>query len=323
MKVLLTSKLPGNPVDILLNNGIEVIVYDKKHAITKADFIKLAKDVDGVLPVFNDKVDAEIIDAMEKCKIIANYAVGFNNINVEHANKKGIVVTNTPEVLTDSTADLAMGLVLACARRMAEGGRFMHANKFHTWTVSTLLGSELRNKNFAILGAGRIGYATAERAKAFGCNILYFSNHRNEALEEKTGAVKMPLKSLLKKADIVSLHLPLNPKSVNILNKEMLSLLKPTAIVINTARGNVLDEKELIKLLREKKILYAGFDVYENEPEINPDLLTLDNVILMPHVGSATVESRDAMSKLAAENIVAVLKGEEPLTPVILKKRKK
>jgi len=323
MKVLITSDLPGNAVEILLKNGIEVIVYDKKKAITKAEFIKLSKDVDGVLSLFNDKVDKDIIVAMEKCKVIANYAVGYNNIDVEYANKKGIIVTNTPDAVTDSTADIAMTLVLACARRVPECEKFMRADKFHTWGPKTLLGYELRNKNFGIIGAGRIGAAVAERAKAFGCNILYYSNHKNEELEKKTGAKKLPLKTLLKASDIVSLHVPLTPKTEYMINEEMLGLLKNTAIFINTARGNVVDEKALIKILREKKIFMAGFDVYENEPNINKDILKLDNVVLCPHIGSATVESRNAMAKLAAENLVAVLKGRAPITPVILSKKKK
>ena len=323
MKVLLTNDLPGNPVDILLKNGIEVVMFDKKRAITKPEFIKLVKDVDGVLPLFNDKVDKDIIDAMNNCKIIANFAVGYNNIDVEYAHKKGIIVTNTPDVLTDSTADIAMTLVLACARRVPEGEKFMRSNKFHTWGPRTLLGYELRNKNFGIVGAGRIGSAVAERAKAFGCNILYYSNHKNEELEKKTGAKKLPLKALLKTSDIVSLHVPLTPKTDHMLNKEMLGLLKSTAILINTARGNVIDEKALINILKEKKIFMAGLDVYENEPNINKDLFKLDNVVLSPHIGSATVESRNAMAKLAAENIVAVLKGKGPITPVTIAKKKK
>lgn len=321
MKVLITRSLPGNAVELLLKNGIEVVVYDKDNALPKNIFVKAIKDVDGIISLLNDKIDKEIIDAMPACKVIANYAVGFNNIDVEYAAKKGIIVTNTPDVLTDSTADIAFSLVLACARHIVEGEKIVRNKKFTGWKPGLLLGYELKNKNFGILGAGRIGSAVALRAKAFGCNILYYSNNKNGKLEKNTGAKKLSLKNILKSSDIISVHLPLTPKTDKLIDKEMLGLLKPTAIVVNTARGEVFDEKELIKLLKDKKIFSAGFDVYENEPKLNPQLYKLNNVVLLPHIGSATVEARSAMAKLAAENVIAVLKGKKALTPVVLKKK--
>jgi len=322
MKVLITGNLPGHAVDMLLKNGIEVVVFEKNKAITQQELIKLGKDADGLICLLSNKIDKAVIDAMPNCKVIANYAVGFNNIDVEYANKKSITVTYTPDVLTDSTADIAFSLVLACARRINESEKFVRAKKFKGWQPDLFLGYELKNKNFAILGAGRIGTAVAKRAKAFGCNILYFSSHANTELEKTTGAQKLPLKSIVKKADIISLHLPLTPKTNNILNKELLSLLKPSAIVVNTARGQVLDEKFLIKQLKENKIFAAGFDVYENEPAINPDLYKLNNVVLLPHIGSGTIEARTAMAHLCAENAIAVLKGKPAVTPVPVKKKK-
>jgi glyoxylate reductase len=316
MKVFITGDLPGNAVDLLLKNKIEVVVFDKDRALTKEEFVKYAKDADGVISLLRDKIDSEIIDSMPNCKVIANYAVGFNNIDVAYAKKKKIVVVNTPDVLTDSTADIAMSLVLACARRIPEGEKIVRNKKFKGWGPKLLLGYELRNKNFGILGAGRIGAATALRAKAFGCNILYYSNHQNLKLEKATGAIKMPLKTLIKNSDVISIHLPLTAKTNNLLNEGILKLLKPSAILINTARGEVVDEKVLIQMLKEKKIFSAGFDVYQNEPNINPELFKLDNVVLLPHIGSATVEARTEMADLSAKNVIAVLSGKKAITPV-------
>jgi glyoxylate reductase len=235
---------------------------------------------------------------------------------VNYAKSKGIIVTNTPNVLTESTAEITLALALACTRRLPEGQEIMINNKFKGWSPKLLLGIELSGKYFGIIGAGRIGTAAAIRAKAFGTKILYCSNHKNEYLESKTGAKKVSLFRLLSLSDVISLHLPLTPKSYHLLNKENLILLKPTAVLINTARGEIIDEKELIKILKSNKIFAAGFDVYENEPNINPDLLKLKNVVLLPHVGSGTFEARNKMAELAAQNVIAVLSGRKALTPV-------
>ena len=245
-----------------------------------------------------------------------NYAVGYNNIDIDYAKSKGIVVTNTPDVLTESTAEITIALTLACSRRLPEGQELMRNNKFKGWGPKLLLGIELSGKYFGIIGAGRIGTAAAIRANAFGTKILYCSNHKNEILESLTGAKKVTLSKLLSSSDIISLHLPLTSKSFHLLKKVNLKLLKPTAILINTARGEIVDEKELIKILRSNKIFAAGFDVYENEPNINPELLKLKNVVLLPHVGSGTFEARNKMAELAAQNVIAVLSGRKPITPV-------
>ncbi|MFO7525208.1 MAG: D-glycerate dehydrogenase, partial [Ignavibacteriaceae bacterium] len=278
--------------------------------------IEEVKKCAGLISLLTDKIDKEVIDSMQNCRVVANYAVGFNNIDIVFAKRKGIVVTNTPDVLTNSTADLAMALTLACARRFVEGEELMRLNKFSGWHPMLLRGMELKDKNFGILGAGRIGAATAIRASAFGCKILYYSNSRNEILEQKTGANKVSLNTLLKKSDIISIHLPLNSKTNKLLSKEKLELLKSSSILINTARGEIVDEKYLVKMLESGKIFAAGFDVYENEPNFNLKLLKLKNVVLLPHLGSATIESRNAMSLLAAKNIDAVLSGRKPITPV-------
>lgn len=315
MVVLVTSKVPEIGIQ-LLQKKYDVKIYSKRNPILRKALIKDLKKCAGLISLLTDKIDKEIIDSMQNCKVIANYAVGYNNIDVVYAKSKGIVVTNTPDVLTDSTADLAMALTLTCARRFVEGEEMIRQKKFAGWHPMLLRGMELKNKNFGILGAGRIGTATAIRAATFGCSILYYSNYRNDILEQKTGAKKVSLKTLLKKSDIISIHLPLNSKTNNLLSKEKLELLKSSSILINTARGEIVDEKYLVKMLESGRIFAAGFDVYENEPNVNPKLLKLKNVVLLPHLGSATIESRNAMSLLAAKNIDAVLSGRKPITPV-------
>jgi glyoxylate reductase len=266
--------------------------------------------------MLSDKIDKEAVDSMKNCKVIANYSVGFNNIYVDYAKSKGIVVTNTPDVLTDSTADLTIALVLACARKISESEKLVRDKKFVGWKPKLFLGMELRNKYFGILGAGRIGTEVAKRAHSFGCKISYYSNSKNTFLESELKAKKMSLNSILNKSDIISLHLPLNKNSYNLLNEERLKLLKSSAILINTARGEILDEPYLIKMLKQNKIASAGFDVYQNEPNLNKKFYKLKNVVLLPHIGSATVEARNNMSLLAAKNVIAVLSGKRAITPV-------
>jgi glyoxylate reductase len=253
---------------------------------------------------------------MSNCKIIANYAVGYNNIDIEYAKKKNIVVTNTPDVLTDSTADLTMALVLACARRLSEGERLIQAYEYKGWKPKLLLGTELKGKTFGILGAGRIGTAVAVRAAGFGVKILYSDKSQNYRIEKTTGAKKVTIETLLKKSDFISVHLPLNKNTFHFLNKNRLGLMKPESILINTSRGEVMDEKALIRILKEDKIKSVGLDVFENEPEVNPELLKFNNVVILPHLGSATIETRNSMAELAAKNVVSVLKGKSPITPV-------
>jgi glyoxylate reductase len=316
MEIFFTREIPVIAEILFKNKGFKTKVYKKDNPITKNLLIKNIQNSDGLISLLSDKIDKTIIDAMPKCRVIANYAVGYNNIDVDYAKSKGIIVTNTPDVLTESTAEITLALTLACSRRLPEGQEMMKNNKFKGWSPKLLLGIELSGKYFGIIGAGRIGTAAAIRAKAFGTKILYCSNHRNEILESVTGAKKVSLSGLLSLSDVISLHLPLTLASYHILNKDNLKLLKPTAILINTARGEIIDEKELIKILKSKKIFAAGFDVYENEPNINPDLLKLKNVVLLPHVGSGTFEARNKMAELAAQNVIAVLSGRKAITPV-------
>lgn len=315
-KVFITYKIPEAGINLLRKNGFSVEVYSKENLITRQELIRNVKDADALISLLTDKIDREIIDKMERCRIIANYAVGFNNIDIDYARNKGIIVTNTPDVLTDSTADLTMTLVLACARRLNEGERIMRQKQFKGWRPELLLGYELKDKIFGIIGMGRIGLAVARRAFAFGCRIIYYSNNKKSEAEKLFNAKKVSLKTLMKSSDIISLHIPLNNKTKTLINSDYLNLMKKTAIFINTARGEVIDENHLISLLKKKKIFAAGFDVYKNEPDINPELVKLDNVVLLPHIGSATVEARSAMAELAAKNVIAVLTGKKPITPV-------
>lgn len=315
-KVFITYQIPDIGIELLRKKGFEVKVYSKEKLISRQELIKNVKDADAVISLLTDKIDKDVIDQMKRCKIIANFAVGFNNIDIDYARRKNIIVTNTPDVLTDSTADLAMTLVLACSRRLNEGEKMVRQRKFKGWRPKLLLGYELKDKIFGIIGMGRIGFAVAKRAYAFGCRIIYYSNKKNPDAENLLNAKKVSLTSLMKNSDIISLHVPLTNKTKNLINSEMLDLMKGNAIFINTARGEVVDEKYLIEILRKRKIFSAGFDVYENEPDINPELLKLDNVVLLPHIGSATHEARNAMSELAAKNVIAVLSGKNPLTPV-------
>jgi glyoxylate reductase len=316
MKVAFTRKIPDIAENLLKQEGYEVVVFESDKPIDKKQLIKIGKDADAIISLLTDKIDKEIIDSLEKCKVIANYAVGFNNIDVEYAKSKGIVVTNTPDILTDSTADLAAGLVLACCRNFHTGEKMMRNREFTGWKPQLLLGIQLSGKRVGIIGAGRIGQATAKRLKAFGTEIVYYNRSRKEQFEKETGAQKVEINELLKTSDIISLHLPLNEETHHLLNKERLALLKPKAVLVNTARGEAVDEKALIELLKEKKIFAAGFDVYEGEPNVNEQLYDLDNVFILPHLGSATFEARGEMAELCAQNVIKVLSGESPLTSV-------
>ncbi|MBK8945909.1 MAG: D-glycerate dehydrogenase [Ignavibacteriae bacterium] len=316
MKVVTTKKLPSIAKELLLKNNIIVKEFSSNRNLTRTELIKFCKDADGIISVLSDKFDQEIIDQLPKCKIIANYAVGFNNIDICYAKQKGIVVTNTPDVLTDATAEIAVSLILTCSRKIIEAENFVRMKKFKGWEPQLFLGIQLTGKMVGIVGAGRIGQATAKRMKSFGCEILYYSKNKKLDFEKELNANKVSLEKLLKESDIISIHLPLNSETKNLLSKDKLDLLKPTAIVINTARGEIIDEKYLIYLLKNKKIFSAGFDVYENEPKLNKFLFKLNNVVLLPHIGSATLETRNKMAELAANNIINVFNGKNALTPV-------
>ena len=317
MKVFITRDIPRIAYNLLKKNNIGFEVYEKDKSIPHKLLLEKIKNVDGLITLLTEKISKKVIDSMNKCKVIANYAVGYNNIDVEYAKQKNIIVTNTPNVLTESTADLTVALILSCSRRLFEAENLIRKKQFKGWKPKLLLGIELKNKTVGLIGAGRIGMAVGIRVKAFGTNIIYFDSNRNKILEENTAAKKVSLKFLLENSDIISVHLPLNENTYHFLNKENLSQVKKTAIIVNTSRGEIIDEKYLIKMLKKNRIKSAGLDVYENEPGINKELLKMKNVVLLPHIGSATEEARSAMAELAAKNIIGVLKNNKPITPVI------
>ncbi len=316
MKVFITSDIPEVAYKLLKKNRINFDYYKEDRPIPKNILQKKVKDCDALIPLLTEQIDSRLIDQMPNCKVIANYAVGYNNIDIEYAKSKKILVTNTPNVLTESTADLTIALVLACARRLYEAERIVRLQKFKGWKPKMLLGVEMKGKVFGILGAGRIGSAVAARAYSFGTKIIYYDSQKNYDLENGFCAKKVTLNTLLRQSDFISVHLPLNKNTHHFLNKERLNLVKPTAILVNTARGEIIDESFLIKMLKKNKIRSAGFDVYENEPAISKELIKLNNVVLLPHIGSATEEARNGMAELAASNVINVLQGKKPITPV-------
>ena len=316
MRVFITRELPEIAFELLEKNKISYDYYKKDQPIPRKLLLQKVKNCEALISLLTEKIDKEVIDQMTSCRIIANYAVGYNNIDVNYAKKKKIIVTNTPNVLTESTADLTMALILGCARRLVEGEKLLRNGNYKGWKPKLLLGTELKNKIIGVIGAGRIGTAVAIRAKSFGTNIIYFDSNRNTLLEKVTNAKKVSLKNLLMNSDIVSVHLPLNEKTFHYLNWERLKLMKKNSILINTSRGEIIDETDLIRILKNKKSLTVGLDVFENEPNINPDLLKYPNVLVLPHLGSATHEARDGMAELAARNVIKVLHGKPPLSPV-------
>ena len=316
MKVFITRELPEIAFKLLRKNKIPFDYYKQDQPIPRQLLLQKIKNCNALISLLTEKIDKEVIDLMPNCKIIANYAVGYNNIDIDYAKKRKIIVTNTPDVLTESTAELTMALVLACARRINEGEKFLREGKFNGWKPKLLLGMELKDKIFGILGAGRIGSAVARRAKSFGTHVIYVDNKRNQKLEKETGAKKVSLKHLLENSDILSIHLPLNNRTFHYLNQERLNRIKRNSILINTTRGEIIDEKALIRLLKRNRLMAVGLDVFENEPYLNPELLKFSNVLVLPHLGSATHEARNGMAELAARNVINVLNRKPALTPV-------
>jgi len=306
MKVYVTRKLPGKAID-MLKQHFEVEVNPEDRPPSREVLLEKVKDLDALLCLLTDKIDAELMDAAPKLKIVANYAVGYDNIDVEAATERGIVVTNTPGVLTDTTADFTWALLLAAARRVIECDKFTRAGKYKGWSPTLMLGYDVHHKTLGIIGLGRIGYAVAKRARGFEMKILYYDIRRNEKAEKELGAEFAPIERILKEADFITLHVPLTKSTYHLINEESFKLMKPTAILVNASRGPVVDEKALVKALKEKRIAYAALDVYENEPELTPGLAELENVVLAPHAASASIETRSKMGELAAQAIIDVI----------------
>ncbi|TCO68139.1 glyoxylate reductase [Caldanaerobacter subterraneus] len=322
-KVFVTRAIPEEGLELLRKYcEVEVSPYDRM--LTKEELLEKIKDKDAVITQLTDKVDKEFFEAAKNVKIVANYAVGFDNIDLEEATKRGVYITNTPDVLTNATAELAWALLFAAARRVVEADKFMRAGKFQGWAPMLFLGKGVTGKTLGVIGAGRIGQAFAKMAKGFEMKILYNARTPKPEFEKETGAKYVDLDTLLKESDFVSIHLPLTPETRHLIGERELKLMKNSAILINTGRGPVVDEKALVKALKEKWIYAAGLDVYEREPEFEKELAELDNVVMLPHIGSATEEARRDMSVLVAQNIIDVIEGRVSRTLVnkdILNKR--
>jgi len=324
MKVFITRKIPDEGLNLLKKeHEIEVNPHDR--VLTKKEIINGLKGKDGLLCLLTDQIDADIINSEPKLKMIANYAVGVDNIDIKVATKKGIPVSNTPEVLTNATAEMAWALLFSVSRRIVEADNFSRAGKFDGWAPMLMLGQDISEKTLGVVGAGRIGTAFALKSKGFDMKVLYFNRSKNEKLEKELNAKKASLDKLLKESDFVSLHIPLTLSTKHLISEKQLKMMKKNAVLINTSRGPVIDEQALIKALKEKWIFGAGLDVYENEPEIPEELKKLDNVILQPHSASATHSSRSGMAVIAAKNMTAGLKGKIPpncVNPEVFSKNK-
>jgi glyoxylate reductase len=311
MKIFVTRKIPEPGLELLRKeHDIEVFPHDR--VPTKKEIINGLRGKDGLLCLLSDPIDEQVIYSEPNLKMIASYAVGYDNIDVKAAIKRGIPVSNTPGVLTDATAEMAWALLFSAARRIVEADSFTRSGKFIGWEPMLMLGQDVANKTLGIIGAGRIGTVVALKSKGFNMKILYFSGHNNETLDKELNVKKVELNKLLKESDFVSLHVPLTNKTHHLIGEKELKMMKKTAVLINTSRGLVIDEKALVKALKENWIFAAGLDVYEHEPKITKELKKLNNVILQPHSASATVNSRTQMAVMAAENMIAGLNGEIP-----------
>jgi glyoxylate reductase len=296
-----------------LEAACEVDLYTGSTAISREELLRRVAGADAIVCLLTDAIDAAVLDAAgPSLKIVANVAVGYNNIDVPACRARGIAVTNTPDVLTNACADFTWGLILAITRRLGEGERVVRAGAWGGWALDYMLGMELRGKQLGLVGVGRIGGAVAGKAPAFGMTVAYTAR----TAADLPGAVQMPLDRLLATSDVVSLHCPMTPETKHLIDKTALARMKRTAYLINTSRGPVVDEAALAWALTERLIAGAALDVYEKEPEIHPGLMALENVLLIPHLASATTETRTAMADLAASNAIAVLNGHAPLTPV-------
>ncbi len=312
MKVLVTGRLSVD-VMAMLSAEHEVEGSQMDRPMDRAELLARVKDKEGLLCAITDKIDEQLLLHAPGLKMIANYGVGYDNIDLRAVTQRRIPVSNTPGVLTDATADLAFALILGVARRLVEGDRRTRNGDFRFWAPLLFLGRDVSGKTLGIVGMGQIGQAVARRAKGFAMRILYHSRARLQPQEEQElGAEYVALDELLGRADFISLHVPLSEKTRHLISTRELTLMKPTAYLINTSRGPVVDEVALLEVLKEKRIEGAGLDVYEHEPDLTPGLTDLANVILLPHVGSATLETRTKMGILAATNLLAGLRGETP-----------
>jgi glyoxylate reductase len=314
-RVFITQPIPEPGPSLVRAVADRVIANPEDRVLSPEELRAGVAGCDAVLCLLTDVIDESVLEAARGCKVFSNFAVGFNNIDVEAATRFGILVTNTPGVLTDATADLAWALMMSVARRVVEGDRDMRSGRFEGWAPMYLLGGEVFGRTLGLIGPGRIATAVAERASGFRMKLLYHGIEPTERIVELAGS-SVQLEELLAESDFVSVHVPLTPETHHMLDARALALMKPTAYLINTARGPVVDEAALVQALRSGRIAGAGLDVYEEEPRMAPGLADCPNTVLLPHLGSATNAARSAMARIAAENLVAVLEGRMPAFPV-------
>jgi len=316
-RIVVTRRIPEPAIEFLEGAG-DVWVSPHDRPLATDELHAAVAGADGVVTLLHDRVDDAFLDAAgSRLRIVANAAVGYDNIDVRACSRRGVFVSNTPGVLTEATADIAFALILMATRRLGEGERLIRARTPWSWSMFFMLGSGIQGKTLGVVGLGKIGLATARRARAFGMEIAYAGRRRAPAeIETELAARFLPLEELLAQADVVSLHCPLSAETHHLIDAEALGRMKPSAYLVNTTRGPVVDEAALAEALRAGTIAGAGLDVFEREPEVHEALLGLENVVLIPHLGSATVETRTAMGVLAARNVVAVVGGDAPVTPV-------
>ncbi len=310
--VLVTKRIFPEALAYLQQHA-DVEYHDSQQSYAPAELLTRLKDKDGAVAQLTDHFTAEVLDQLPKLRVIANVAVGFDNIDVEAATKRKVLVTNTPGVLTDTTADFAFTLLMAAARRVAEADRFLRAGRWREWSVDLLCGHDIHGSTLGLIGMGRIGQSVARRARGFDMRVLYHDAIRQDSQSEKDLGVEfVPLETLLRESDFVSVHVPLLPETEKLIGAGELAQMKKTAILVNTSRGPVIDERALAEALANGTIAAAGLDVFEREPEVEPKLLTLENVVLAPHIASGSVETRKKMCLMAAENAIAALEGRRP-----------
>jgi glyoxylate reductase len=310
-RIVVSRNLPESALRALRESGADVWVSSEDRALSAEELHEAARGADAIVTLLHDRVDDALLTAAgDQLRVVANVAVGYDNVDLEAARSHGVTITNTPAVLTDATADLAMALMLAITRRIGEGERRIRSGEPWAWSIDFMLGRGLRGKTLGIVGYGEIGRATAARARAFGMEVVYTKRSRGEE------AGQVELGELLDRSHVVSLHCPLTPETRHLIDADALERMRDDAYLVNTARGPVVDEAALAAALRDGVIAGAALDVFEREPEVHPGLVGLENAVLVPHLGSATVETRTAMAELAAANAIAVLAGREPPTPV-------
>ncbi|MBN1476380.1 D-glycerate dehydrogenase [Candidatus Sumerlaeota bacterium] len=323
--VLVTRRIPEAGLQCLLDAGLEFDVFADDRSPSREEFLRIVPGRSGILALLHDRIDAEALDAAgPQLRCVSNFAVGYNNIDIEEATRRGVLVTNTPDVLTEATADLAWSLIMAAARRICEGDRMVRAGEFHGWEPMMLLGQDLVGKTLGIVGAGRIGSAVARRSRGWEMRVLYTDSSVNESLERDLGASRVDLDTLCSESDVISVHCPLMEETHHLFGADQFGRMKTTAVFVNTARGPIHDEAALAQALRDGVIAAAGLDVFEREPSVDPLLMELDNAVLLPHIGSATRPTRDRMAITAAENLIAALRGERPanlLNPEVIEGR--